>query len=105
MCLYLMWFIVHTQDRSNSILYNTIFITIINKTEILSENIDVCTSSPCQNGGTCVHGINYTTTYICKCDVGYVGQNCTKGIFIIAMLLTQNVPSPIFKVSHPIFEL
>ena len=64
---------------------------MINKIEILSENIDVCDLNPCLNGGTCVHGINYTTTYICKCDVGYVGQNCSKGIFIIVMLLTQNV--------------
>ena len=69
---------------------------MINKIEIPSENIDVCTPNPCQNGGTCVHGINYTTTYICECDVGYVGQNCSKGIFIIVMLLTQNVPYPIF---------
>ena len=76
---------------------------MINKIEILSENIDVCASNPCQNGGTCVHGINYTTTYICKCDVGYVGHNCDKGIFIIVMLLTQNVPLLILKF-HDLFS-
>ena len=74
---------------------------MINKIEILSENIDVCDSNPCENGGTCAHGINYTTTYICKCDVGYVGHNCSKGIFIIVMLLTQNVIR--FLKSHILF--
>ena len=53
---------------------------IIFKIEILHAGIDECTSSPCQNGGTCIVGIN---SYNCSCDVGYVGDNCQTGNFII----------------------
>ncbi|XP_078483638.1 uncharacterized protein LOC100176631 isoform X3 [Ciona intestinalis] len=34
---------------------------------------DFCSSSPCQNGGTCSRG---TTTYSCSCASGYSGTNC-----------------------------
>ena len=33
--------------------------------------------SPCQNGGTCVDGIN---SYNCNCNVGYSGDNCETNI-------------------------
>ena len=35
--------------------------------------IDECASSPCQNGGTCVDGVN---EYSCTCAAGYTGTNC-----------------------------
>ena len=35
-----------------------------------------CASSPCQNGGTCVDGIN---SYLCFCAPGYAGINCNDG--------------------------
>ena len=56
---------------------------IIDKIEILSAFIDKCASSPCQNGGTCVDGIN---SYTCNCKKGYIGSNCETGnILIIKM--------------------
>ena len=61
----------------------------INKIEFLSKEINECASNPCENGGTCVDGIN---SYNCKCVAGYVGHNCDTGIFFIVMLLAQNVP-------------
>ena len=67
-------------DHSNKLPYNTILITIINKMEILSEDIYECASTPCQNGGTCAEGIN---SYKCICDVGYEGDNCETGNIII----------------------
>jgi Notch-like protein len=36
-------------------------------------NIDDCAGAPCQNGGTCVDGVN---AYTCTCPAGYTGTNC-----------------------------
>nr|XP_039268068.1 cubilin-like [Styela clava] len=36
-------------------------------------NSNECSSNPCQNGGTCVDGIN---GYSCSCNSGYTGTNC-----------------------------
>ena len=36
-------------------------------------NIDECASSPCQNGGKCVDGIN---GYVCNCLPGYEQRHC-----------------------------
>ena len=38
-----------------------------------SLDIDDCAKSPCQNGGTCVDGVN---EYSCTCAAGYTGTNC-----------------------------
>ena len=39
-------------------------------------DIDECTSSPCQNGGSCIDQIN---AYTCDCVDGYDGMNCENG--------------------------
>ena len=40
-------------------------------------DIDLCLSSPCDNGGTCTdHG----STISCLCPPGYTGVNCHTGI-------------------------
>ena len=36
-------------------------------------DIDDCSSNPCQNGGTCIDGVNM---YTCNCGVGYNGDHC-----------------------------
>ena len=41
-----------------------------------SADIDECSSSPCQNGGTCIDGIN---SYTCVCVPGHAGDNCEIG--------------------------
>ncbi|XP_064419080.1 sushi, nidogen and EGF-like domain-containing protein 1 [Latimeria chalumnae] len=40
-------------------------------------NINECEGSPCQNGGTCVDGIN---AYYCNCKLGYTGEHCQTDI-------------------------
>ena len=71
------------QGQGNSTAYNSILITTMNKIEILPADVDECDSSPCQNGGTCVDGIN---SYTCNCKKGYIGSNCETGnILIIKM--------------------
>ena len=37
---------------------------------------DYCATSPCQNGGTC---FNTTGDYVCVCQDGYSGKNCSSG--------------------------
>ena len=41
-------------------------------------DIDDCESNPCQNGATCVDGID---SYTCECANGYSGDNCETGMF------------------------
>ena len=44
-------------------------------------DINECASDPCQNGGTCQHGINQFT---CLCLPGYSGSQCGVGKFTLA---------------------
>ncbi|XP_060561063.1 mucin-like protein isoform X2 [Ruditapes philippinarum] len=37
--------------------------------------VDMCDSSPCQNGGQCIHG-NTEGMYLCKCDDKWTGPTC-----------------------------
>ena len=39
-------------------------------------DVDECGSNPCQNGGTCMDGVN---SYTCSCAAGYTGQHCETG--------------------------
>ena len=39
-------------------------------------DIDECEWKPCDNGGTCIDGINDHT---CNCIKGYEGKNCEIG--------------------------
>ena len=41
-------------------------------------DINECSSGPCQNGGTCVDGVN---RYTCSCAPGYTGINCQTSRF------------------------
>ena len=40
------------------------------------DSTDECSTSPCQNSGTCVNRYN---DYICLCADGYHGKNCETG--------------------------
>lgn len=41
------------------------------------ENIDDCPGHQCQNGATCLDGIN---SYTCKCPSSYTGQYCEQDV-------------------------
>lgn len=43
----------------------------------LSSDINECSSTPCQNGGTCNDAVN---SYTCTCVAGYDGDNCENGM-------------------------
>ena len=43
----------------------------------LFKDIDECASNPCQNGATCIDGIN---SFTCKCVPGYTGKVCETGM-------------------------
>ena len=40
-------------------------------------DIDECEGDPCQNGATCVDGVDM---YTCTCRPGYTGHNCEREI-------------------------
>ena len=49
-----------------------------NLSKNLFSDVNECESEPCQNGATCVDGIN---AYTCECVKGYTGHDCEKGTF------------------------
>ena len=51
-------------ERSCMVYWNNVF---------LSTDVNECTSLPCNNGGTCVDGVN---EYTCQCMAGYTGGDC-----------------------------
>ena len=79
---------MQANGHSNSIAYNTMLVTIMTKIQILYTDIDECAASPCQNGGTCVDGVN---SYTCNCEVGYAGKNCESGNILIIYTLATAV--------------
>ena len=42
----------------------------------LFSDINECSSSPCQHGGSCADAVN---GYVCSCRIGYSGDHCEKG--------------------------
>ena len=42
----------------------------------LIADIDDCVNHACENGGSCVDGVN---SYSCNCLVGYTGDRCEIG--------------------------
>ena len=46
------------------------------RTTYFVTDVDECSSNPCENGGTCIDGIN---EYSCQCVAGYTGTNCETG--------------------------
>ena len=52
----------------------------------LFSDIDDCSPSPCQNGGSCVDGVNQFT---CDCVTGFSGINCE----ISKYLTCLNIPT------------
>ena len=55
-------------------------------------DINECSSSPCQNGGTCTDHVN---KYTCSCIAGYTGTNCQTGLSMLDILcfITHYIPS------------
>ena len=66
------------------------YCSIIIKNIILTLDIDECSSSPCQNGGTCVDGIN---RYDCSCTVGYTGVDCETGMLVHTHTIVIDITS------------
>ena len=50
--------------------------TVFYQTTYFVSEVDECSSNPCENGGTCIDGIN---EYSCQCVAGYIGANCETG--------------------------
>ncbi|XP_033110748.1 cubilin-like [Anneissia japonica] len=49
-------------------------------------NVNECSSNPCQNGGTCSDGVD---GYTCSCASGYDGPNCEDTTFSCGSLYTS----------------
>ena len=48
-----------------------------------------CSSTPCQNGGTCVASYR-DDTFKCRCDVNFIGEFCEKGRYHYLYLCLNN---------------
>ena len=49
---------------------------------LCQNNIDDCLGITCQNGGTCLDGLN---SYSCSCVPGYGGYNCESQFIFITL--------------------
>ena len=45
---------------------------------LLVKDIDDCSSSPCQNGGSCV---DHVSNFSCVCSQGFTGLKCESGYY------------------------
>ncbi|XP_070566519.1 uncharacterized protein [Ptychodera flava] len=61
-------------------------------------DIDECSSSPCQNGGTCVDGI---ASYSCQCGPDFIGTNCETCVPETDEVTGQFSSNPIATTSVP----
>ena len=54
---------------------------------VCDNDIDDCSSNPCENGGTCVDGVN---RYTCTCAPGFTGDTCCEDIGKCRSTLNKN---------------
>ena len=55
--------------------------------------VDECSNSPCENGGTCTDELN---GYNCTCATGYEGTNCETGKFLFMISFWYIFPYYVF---------
>jgi hypothetical protein len=51
-------------------------INVLLKTYLVVVDLDECSSSPCENGGTCTGMVG---DFFCECPIEYKGKNCSIG--------------------------
>ena len=64
----------------------------------MTSDIDDCDPNPCQNGATCVDGVNDSS---CTCVLGFSGTNCQTSHYTSSFSLPNNKTT--FPLSH--FEI
>ncbi len=58
-------------------------------------DIDECASGPCQNGGTCMDGMN---GYVCQCPPEWTDTHCDLCTFVMLKISTFPAASAFFNV-------
>ena len=56
---------------------------------VLVGPFEACSSSPCENSGTCVD-VN-VDTFVCVCRDGYFGTNCGESEFVHCIQIVQEI--------------
>lgn len=49
-------------------------------------DVNDCVGDPCQNGGTCVDGVN---AFTCTCVTGYDGVNCENSKYMYRFVVVD----------------
>ena len=70
---------------------------------LIVTDINDCSTSPCDNGGTCTDGIN---TYTCQCSDGYTGNDCQTGTEEYSITFQYNQQSAIshYSIFNQLFK-
>ncbi|KAJ9586326.1 hypothetical protein L9F63_020034, partial [Diploptera punctata] len=61
------------EDSSDPTNCTCCFQNVYKQPELACQEIDFCTTSPCQNGATCQQVL---ASYFCSCTPGFHGRNC-----------------------------
>ena len=81
------WNVIRKKKQSKVTFKKNFLITVIQASLSIVfpfKDIDECVNHTCQNGGSCLDGVN---NYSCNCLQGFTGDRCETGTYLPLFLL------------------